>query len=75
MKMEALGYVRVKSGRLEENVRKAVQKKGVKAEMVKVTEITEIADRSVMIKTRLAIDRKVISPGKVPHLDGGASLL
>ena len=75
MRIEVLGSGCMKCSRLEKNVRKAVEKKGVKAEIVKVTDLMEITDRGVMITPGLVIDGRVVSSGKVPSVDEIASLL
>ncbi|MFW3146531.1 MAG: thioredoxin family protein [Thermoplasmatota archaeon] len=75
MKIEVLGSGCVKCSRLEKNVRKAIEKKGVKADILKVTDPMEIADRGVMITPGLVIDGRVVSSGKVPSVDEIVTLL
>ena len=47
----------------------AVAALGVKAEVVKVTDITEIAARGVMLTPALLIDGEIKAVGKVPPVD------
>lgn len=50
---------------LTENTRTALANLGREAEVIKVTEISEIAAMGVMSTPALAIDDKVVSVGKV----------
>ncbi len=50
---------------LEENARKAVEEKGLKATFEKVTDFKSIANYGVMRTPGLVVDEKVISSGKV----------
>lgn len=65
MKIEVLGSGCAKCKRLEKNVKEAVKNTGVKAEIVKVEDISKIMARGVMMTPALAIDGKVVSTGKV----------
>jgi small redox-active disulfide protein 2 len=51
--------------KLEVNVKQAVQKLGIKAEIVKVKEIKEIMQYGVMSTPALAINEKIKCYGKV----------
>ena len=55
--------------KLEANVKKAVGKLGVNAEIVKVQEIKDIMAYSVMRTPALVIDEKVKSYGKVASVE------
>jgi small redox-active disulfide protein 2 len=75
MKIEVLGSGCAKCKRLHHNVEKAVKKTGIKAEIVKVEDITEIIERGVMMTPGLVIDGKIVSTGKVPGIDEIMGLL
>ena len=55
--------------KLEANVKKAVEKSGVNAEIVKVQEIKDIMAYSVMRTPVIVIDEKVKSYGKVASVE------
>ena len=65
MKIEILGTGCPKCRQLEANARKAVEEKKVKAEIVKVTDISKIMEYGVMSTPAIVIDGKVKSYGKV----------
>ena len=65
MKIEILGTGCPKCAQLLANAEQAVREAGVQAEIVKVTELTEIVKRGVMITPALAVDGVVRSAGKV----------
>ncbi|MGE6661248.1 thioredoxin family protein [Pseudomonas sp. NPDC077408] len=50
---------------LTENTHQAVSNLGIEAQIVKVTDIAEIAAHGVMSTPALAVDEKVVSMGKV----------
>ncbi len=52
--------------RLEKNAREAVAMAGVEADVVHVTDYTEIMARGVMSTPGLVIDGRVVSYGRVP---------
>ena len=66
MKIEVLGMGCSKCKMLYENTKKAVQEKGVEAEVVKVEDMDKITDYGVMMTPALIIDGEVRSSGKVP---------
>jgi small redox-active disulfide protein 2 len=68
MKIEILGTGCPKCKKLEENVRKAVEESGEKAEIVKVTDIAKIVEYGVMSTPALVIDGKVKSSGRIPEV-------
>jgi len=49
---------------LEENVRKAVEELGVEAEVLKVTNLSDISEY-VMLTPSLVIDEQVVAEGRV----------
>lgn len=65
MKIEILGSGCWKCKQLEENTRKALQKLGIKADIVKVTDIDKIIEHGVMSTPAIAIDGKVVASGRV----------
>lgn len=69
MKIEVLGTGCAKCKRLEENVRKAVQETGVKAEVVKVQDMDQIISKGVMMTPALLIDGEERAVGRVPGVE------
>ena len=69
MKIEILGSGCPKCKALEENVRKAVSLLGIKADILKVTDIGKIIEYGVMSTPALAIDGKVKSSGRIPDVE------
>jgi small redox-active disulfide protein 2 len=68
-KIEILGSGCANCKRLEANVREAVAKLGIDAEVVKVTEIDKIVSYGVMSTPTLVVDGKVKSIGKLLSVD------
>lgn len=67
MKIEILGPGCPNCEKLEENTQKAVKKLGLSdAEIVKVNDFEEIANRGVMNTPALVIDGEVKLSGRVP---------
>ena len=69
MKIEILCSGCSKCRKLEKNTEQALKEKGTKAQIVKVDDIVEIADRGVMMTPALSIDGIVKSSGKVLSVD------
>jgi len=69
MKIEVLGTGCAKCKRLEENVKKAVQETGVKAEVVKVQDMDQIISKGVMMTPALLIDGEERAVGRVPSVE------
>ena len=65
MKIEILGTGCSKCKMLYENAKKAVEEKGIKAEVVKVEDMDRITEYGVMMMPALVIDGIVKSSGKV----------
>ncbi len=65
MKIEILGTGCPKCKQLEENAKKAVAESGIKAEILKVTDIDKIVEYGVMSTPAIVIDEQVKSYGKV----------
>ncbi|MFC1646153.1 thioredoxin family protein [Candidatus Omnitrophota bacterium] len=64
MKIEILGMGCPKCKMLYENAKKAVEEKGVQAEIIKVEDIDKITEYGVMMTPALVIDGEVKSSGK-----------
>ncbi|MCK5063490.1 MAG: TM0996/MTH895 family glutaredoxin-like protein [Candidatus Aenigmarchaeota archaeon] len=69
MKIEILGTGCPRCRTLEDNARKALDKTGKKAEVVKVTGINEIIDHGVMSTPAIVIDGKVRCSGRIPDVE------
>ena len=65
MIIKILGSGCSKCQALTENTRKALAEAGREAEILKVTDIAEIAAHGVMSTPALGVDGKVVSAGKV----------
>lgn len=75
MKIEVLGTGCPKCQGLMDNAKAAVAQLGLTAEVVKVSDIVEIAARGVMMTPALSIDGEVKAVGKVPSVDEIKALL
>ena len=69
MKIEILGSGCANCRKLEENAKEAVKKAGKDAEVVKVTDFSEIASYGVMMTPALVIDREIKAEGRIPSID------
>lgn len=69
MKIEILGMGCPKCKLLTANAEAALKELGVKAEIVKVTDIDKITEYGVMMTPALAINGKVKAAGKVLSAD------
>lgn len=75
MKIEILGSGCSKCKQTEKNMSKAVKGLDLNAEIVKVTDISEIMERGVVATSAVLVDGKVIISGKVPQLEEAKKLL
>jgi len=75
MKIEVLGPGCPRCQTLENNVRAAVDELGVKAEVTKVSDISEIAARGVLMTPGLCIDGKVVASGHLLSVNQVKKLL
>jgi small redox-active disulfide protein 2 len=69
MKIEVLGTGCAKCKRLEENVKKAIEEAGVKAEIIKVQDMDQIIGRGIMMTPALIIDGDEKAVGRVPGVE------
>lgn len=65
MKIEILGPGCRKCLTLENHVREAVEKSGMKAEIVHIFNVNKMVEMGVISTPGLAIDGKIVSQGKV----------
>lgn len=75
MKIEVLGMGCPKCHTLEANVKEALKKLNMEAEVVKVTELPKIMSYGVMTTPALVIDGKVKSTGKLLTADEISQML
>jgi small redox-active disulfide protein 2 len=75
MKVQILGPGCPKCEKLADLATRAVRELGVDAEIVKITDITEILGFGVMMTPALAVDGEVKVVGKVPSLEAIKSFL
>ncbi|WP_430815059.1 thioredoxin family protein [Carboxylicivirga sp. RSCT41] len=75
MTIKVLGTGCAKCKSLEEITRKAVEEKGVDAQVEKVEDIMQIMSFGVMTTPALVIDGKVAIKGRVPSIDEIKALL
>ena len=68
MKIEILGTGCPNCKKLEENTRKAVENKNIKATITKVTEIDKIIGYGVMSTPALVVNGEVKCYGRVPNV-------
>jgi len=64
MKIEVLGTGCPKCEQLAKNAEAAVKSLAIDAEISKVTDIVEIADRGVMMTPALSVDGEIVLVGK-----------
>lgn len=75
MEIKVLGTGCTKCSSLEEVTRKAVEEKGIDANIEKVEDIMQIMTYGVMTTPALVIDGKVVVKGKVPSVNEIKELL
>jgi small redox-active disulfide protein 2 len=75
VKIEILGTGCPKCEALAKNAEAAVRELGIEAEIVKVTDIVEIANRGVMMTPALSVDGDVKLVGKVATVEQLRELL
>ena len=75
MKIEILGMGCPKCKQLLNNVQKAVDQKGIVAELVKVEDMDKITEYGVMMTPALVLDGVVKVAGKVPSVEEIKGLL
>jgi len=75
MKIEVLGTGCAKCETLAKNAEAAVRELGIDAEIVKVQDIVEIADRGVMMTPALSVDGNTVLVGKAGTVEEIKTLL
>ena len=68
MKIQVLGTGCPKCKQLEANAKKAVEEAGIKAEIVKVTELEKILGYGVMSMPALVVDGSIKASGRIPEV-------
>jgi len=66
MKIEILGSGCPKCKTTEKNIKKAVEKLGIHADIIKVEDLQEIMNRGIIVTPAVFIDGKVKIVGRVP---------
>jgi small redox-active disulfide protein 2 len=69
MKVEVFGPGCARCNKTEETVREVVRDVGVEAEVVKVTDIEEMASRGVLRTPAVFVDGEKMSEGRIPRPD------
>ena len=69
MKIEVLGPGCPRCKLLESNVKKAIEDLKLKAELVKVSDISRFVEYGIMSSPALVVDGKVKVSGRVPEVD------
>jgi small redox-active disulfide protein 2 len=69
MKIEVVGPGCARCVATEKNVKEAIRQLGIQAEVVKVTNITEFAQKGVMLTPGVIVDGIVKFSGKIPPVD------
>ncbi len=75
MTIQILGTGCPKCKALEANAKAAIEKAGLDAEVVKITDTNDIADMGVMVTPALAVDGTVKKAGKILSVDEIIALL
>jgi small redox-active disulfide protein 2 len=75
MKVEILGAGCAKCKRQTKNVERAIEALGIDAEVAKVEDYGEIADRGVMVTPAVTIDGELVSSGRVADVEELKELL
>jgi len=66
MKIEVLGSGCAKCRKTEEIISEIIKKLGIKAEVIHITDISEIVERGIMMTPAVMIDGKTMIEGKIP---------
>ena len=69
MKIEVLGPGCARCIATEKNVKEAVRQLGIAAEITKVSNVAEFAQKGVMFTPAVIVDGQVKSSGRVPAVD------
>lgn len=68
MKIEIYGLGQKKDAEVEKRVRKACEELGIKAEIVKITDLGKIVDADVMVTPGVKIAGKLVATAHVPEV-------
>ena len=69
MEIKVLGSGCANCVKLYDHVKKSLEESGKEADVVKVTEMSQIMSYGVMRTPALVIDGKVVSSGRIPAVD------
>jgi small redox-active disulfide protein 2 len=69
MKVQIYGTGCAKCNMLEKAAKQAISEMGIKAEVVKVTDINQIVEAGILATPGFAVEGEVKSMGRVPSLD------
>jgi small redox-active disulfide protein 2 len=69
MKIEVVGPGCARCITTEKNVKEAVKQLGIAAEITKVTNVTEFAQKGVMFTPAVIVDGQVKISGKIPTVE------
>jgi small redox-active disulfide protein 2 len=75
VKIEILGSGCPKCKQTERVMNKAVKELNIDAKIVKVTDISEIMERGVIVTPAVSIDGNIVISGKVPKIEEAKKLL
>jgi small redox-active disulfide protein 2 len=66
MKIEVLGSGCAKCRKTEEIISEIIKRLGIEAEVIHITDISEIVERGIMMTPAVMIDGKTMIEGKIP---------
>ena len=66
MKIEVLGSGCAKCRKTEELISEIIKRLGIEAEVIHITDISEIVERGIMMTPAVMIDGKTMIEGKIP---------
>jgi len=66
MKIEVLGLGCAKCRKTEEIISEIIKRLGIEAEVIHITDISEIVERGIMMTPAVMIDGKTMIEGKIP---------
>ena len=75
MRVEVLGAGCAKCRRQVKNVERAIEALGIEAEVAKVEDLEEMADRGVSLTPAVAVDGELVTSGRVAGVEELVGLL